>query len=428
MKKCFLNNENLTEDYINKLLNRNTDENIQIEDTVKKIIDNVKKMGDKALKNYTEKFDNILLENIKVTKKEILDAYKEVDDNFIEILKTAKKNIQSFHEHQVQNTWMKEFSPGVTLGQQITPIDRVGLYVPGGKGGYPSTVLMDAIPAIVAGVKSIALITPPNIYGKINPYILVAADLVGIDEIYKVGGAQGIAALAYGTESILPVNKIVGPGNIYVATAKKQVYGKVAIDMIAGPSEICILANKESNPSYIAADMLSQAEHDEMATSILISTDDIAEKVLEQLHIQMNELPRKDIIKKSIDSNAKIFIVDSIITAIKLCNIIAPEHLEIMLDKPFDVLKEIKNAGAIFLGSYSPEPIGDYFAGPNHTLPTSGTAKFSSPLGVYDFVKKSSIIYYEKESLQKVQNQVVKFAEAEGFKAHADAVRRRFYD
>lgn len=428
MKKCFLNNENLTEDYINKLLNRNTDQNIQIEDTVKTIIDNVKTIGDKALRNYTEKFDNILLEDIKVTKKEFLDAYKEVDDNFIEILKTSKNNIQLFHEHQVQNTWMKEFSPGVTLGQQITPIDRVGLYVPGGKGGYPSTVLMDAIPAIVAGVKSIALITPPNIYGKINPYILVAADLVGIDEIYKVGGAQGIAALAYGTESILPVNKIVGPGNIYVATAKKQVYGKVAIDMIAGPSEICILADKGSNPSYIAADMLSQAEHDEMATSILISTDDISEKVLEQLHIQMNELPRKDIINKAIDNNAKIFIVDSIKTAIKLCNIIAPEHLEIMLDNPFDILKEIKNAGAIFLGSYSPEPVGDYFAGPNHTLPTSGTAKFSSPLGVYDFVKKSSIIYYEKESLQKIQNQVVKFAEAEGFKAHADAIRRRFYD
>ena len=433
MKKYFLNSNNIGSLNINSLdinllLNRTDDSNEKIETTVKNIIAKVKSKGDIAVKELTRDFDKVSIDVLRVSNQEIKNAYTLIDNDLISIFKEAAKNIKSFHEEQVQKTWIKEFSPGVSLGQKITPIDRVGLYVPGGKGGYPSTVLMDAIPALVAGVESIALITPPTKDGSVNPYILVAADLIGIDEIYKVGGAQGIAALAYGTESICPVNKIVGPGNIYVATAKKLVFGKVDIDMIAGPSEICIIADKDSNPAFIAADMLSQAEHDEMATSILITTYDNYDEVNLEIEKQMNELSRKDIMKKSINNNGKVFIVDSLETAVALSNMIAPEHLEIMVNDPESLLDDITNAGAIFIGAYSPEPVGDYFAGPNHTLPTSGTAKFSSPLGVYDFVKRSSIIHYQKDSLKKIYKKVIDFAQVEGFSSHANAIRRRFDD
>ncbi|MPW25358.1 histidinol dehydrogenase [Alkalibaculum sp. M08DMB] len=427
MRKYYLRDSDITESSVAILLNRIDDNNQDVVSTVKQIIEDVKVRGDYALRDYTEKFDNVSLSDFKVTESEIKSAYNQMDSDFIDVLLEAKKNITEFHKHQIQNTWTKEFSPGVVLGQKVTPIPRVGLYVPGGKGGYPSTVLMDAIPALVAGVNSIALITPPAADGSINPYILAAAYIAGISEIYKVGGAQGIAALAYGTDSIKAVNKIVGPGNVYVATAKKLVFGKVDIDMIAGPSEICIIADKSSNASFIASDMLSQAEHDEMATSILISTDEsLVERVTKQLQSQMQSLSRKDLISKSLESNALLCIVDTLENAIDLSNLIAPEHLEIMVEKPFDQLDKIINAGAIFLGNYSPEPVGDYFAGPNHTLPTSGTAKFSSPLGVYDFVKKSSIISYQKESLEIIKDKVMHFAEIEGFDAHANAIRRRF--
>lgn len=428
MKKYFLNSNDISQLNIDELLNRNGDSNEFIEKSVKDIISKVRTGGDKALIDYTRIFDGVELENIRVTQEEIQDAYKYVDDETTEILKEAADNIRLFHEAQIQETWMKDFSEGITLGQLVNPIERVGLYVPGGKGGYPSTVLMDSIPALVAGVKSIALITPPDKEGNVNPYILVAADMVGIREIYKVGGAHGIAALAYGTETIKPVYKIVGPGNIYVATAKKQVFGKVAIDMIAGPSEICIIADDGANISFIAADMLSQAEHDEMATSILITTKDIYDDLNKELSLQMNSLSRKSIMEQSIKNNSRVFIVETLDCAIQLSNLIAPEHLELLVENSEELLSKVINAGAVFLGCYSPEPVGDYFAGPNHTLPTSGTARFSSPLGVYDFVKKSSIIRYDKIRLKNAGKKIIHFAEREGFTAHANAVGRRLDD
>ncbi|MFZ7134651.1 MAG: histidinol dehydrogenase [Eubacteriales bacterium] len=428
MKKYFLNACDIKTMDIDAIMHRKDDARDHVEEVVKSIIDEVKSQGDAALKKFTIKYDNVTLDHITVPQAEIQEAYRMVESDIVELLKEAAENIKTFHQEQIQATWVKEFSPGISLGQLVTPLQRVGLYVPGGKGGYPSTVLMDAIPALVAGVPSIALITPPNKNGKVNPYLLVAADLVGIKEIYKVGGAQGIAALAYGTKTISPVNKIVGPGNIYVAIAKKLVFGKVDIDMIAGPSEICIIADETSKPAFIAADMLSQAEHDEMATSILITTKDIYNEVLKEIQKQMNNLSRKDIMEKSIHNNSKVFIVDSLDTAAALSNLIAPEHLEIMVEDPQVLLKKIIHAGAVFLGSYSPEPVGDYFAGPNHTLPTSGTAKFSSPLGVYDFVKRTSLIHYQKESLMNIGSKVIKFAEIEGFTAHANAIRRRLDD
>lgn len=427
MNKYFLKKQDLIQSNIDKILNRIEDENNKVEIAVKDIIERVKKDGDAALIFYTKEYDKVELSQLKVSEEEIEEAFKQTEPDFIKVLEEAKENITQFHKCQVQETWKKEFSSGIILGQKITPIPRVGLYVPGGKAGYPSTVLMDAIPAMVAGVNSIALITPPNAEGKVSPDILTAARVAGITEIYKVGGAQGIAALAYGTETISPVNKIVGPGNIFVATAKKQVFGKVDIDMIAGPSEICIIADSSNHPSFIAADMLSQAEHDEMASSLLITTDEsLGDKVSLEVERQLESLPRKEIIKQSIENNGKIFVVETLEDAIELSNIIAPEHLEIMVDEPFNYLESIKNAGAIFLGEYTPEPVGDYFAGPNHTLPTSGTAKFSSPLGVYDFVKKSSIISYEKKSLENIKNQVIQFAQREGFDAHANTVKIRF--
>ena len=427
MNKYVLKKSEFPISNIHTLLGKTEEDNDHIEIMVKDIIKNIKNKGDQALIHYTKKFDKVELSRLRVTDEEIQNAFKQIEPSFISILEEAKENIWAFHSYQKQETWTKEFSDGVILGQKITPIERVGLYVPGGKGGYPSTVLMDAIPAKIAGVESIALITPPNSHGEVNPLILVAAQIVGIDEIYKVGGAQGIAALAYGTESIPAVKKIVGPGNIFVATAKKLVFGKVAIDMIAGPSEICIIADSSGNPAFIAADMLSQAEHDEMASSFLITTDEaLADSVILEVNRQLEKLPRKEIISQSISNKAKIFIVEDLVSASELSNEIAPEHLEIMVENPLKLLDSIKNAGAIFLGQYTPEPIGDYFAGPNHTLPTSGTAKFSSPLGVYDFVKKSSIISYKKESLEKVKDKVAQFALKEGFDAHANTIKIRF--
>ena len=415
------------EKIINKLLQRGEEVFSNIDEAVEEIINSVRKKGDKALIEYTAKFDGVKLDKIKVTKNEIEEALKIVGDDFIAILQEAKSNIEDYHRKQLQNSWITETREGVILGQLIRPLERVGIYVPGGTAAYPSTVLMNSIPAKIAGVDSIVMVTPPNNKGKVNAYILAAAYVAGIDEIYKVGGAQAVAALAYGTDEIKAVNKIVGPGNIYVARAKRAVYGLVDIDMIAGPSEICIIADEKKNPQYIAADLLSQAEHDEMAAAILITNSkELALKVKKELESQRANLKRQEIIEKSLMNFGYIFITKDIYESISLTNEIAPEHLELMVDNPLDYLSYIKNAGAIFLGQYTPEPVGDYFAGPNHTLPTSGTAKFSSPLGVYDFVKKSSLLYYNKQSLSKIKDKVAIFARAEGLDAHANSIEVRF--
>jgi histidinol dehydrogenase len=419
--------KNNYKDIIKDNLKRDEESYVDIDEIVEKIVNDVRKNGDKALIDYTEEFDGILIDSIKVTSQEIDEALNEVGEEFINILKEAKENIWNYHSKQLQNSWMWNKSEGIILGQLINPIDRVGVYVPGGKAAYPSTVLMDVLPAKVAGVNSIAMVTPPAKDGRVNPYILAAASICEIDEIYKVGGAQAIAALAFGTESIEKVSKIVGPGNIFVARAKRRVFGTVAIDMIAGPSEICIIAEEGANPKFIAADLLSQAEHDELAASMLITTSkNLAESVGREVGLQMDMLSRNEIIEKSIENQGTIFVVKDIDTAFALSNEIAPEHLELMLDNPFEYISRVKNAGAVFLGSYSPEPLGDYFAGPNHTLPTSGTAKFSSPLGVEDFVKKSSLIYYSKDELLKVKNKVETFANKEGLTAHANSIKVRF--
>ncbi|QSX07608.1 histidinol dehydrogenase [Alkalibacter rhizosphaerae] len=429
MKTYILKESQINKKTVDDLLSRSDEQNRNVEEAVSRILDRVRQEGDAALFSYTEAFDKVRLETLKVTPEEIQAGYDAVDPDFIETMVQARENITTYHEEQRADSWLKHFGPGIRLGQQITPIQRVGLYVPGGKAGYPSTVLMDAIPAKVAGVTSIAMITPPRKDGSLDPNILAAAKIAGIDEIYKVGGAQGIAALAYGTETIDPVYKIVGPGNIYVATAKKQVFGRVDIDMIAGPSEICIIADVKARPDFIAADLLSQAEHDEMASSMLITwSPSLAEAVKTSLYQQMDRLPRREIMKRSIEDNGKVFLVDSPAEATALSNLIAPEHLELMVEEPMEMLPSITNAGAIFLGAYTPEPIGDYFAGPNHTLPTSGTARFSSPLGVYDFVKRSSVLYYDRESLADVSRRVADFATREGFYSHANAIVIRFKD
>lgn len=412
---------------IDSLLDRGEDDFTEVDGIVYKILKDVKTKGDRALIEYTSQFDKVDLDSIKVTVEEIEEALQIVGDEFIDILKSAKENIALYHQKQLQNSWMTNDEEGIILGQITRPLGRVGIYVPGGKAAYPSTVLMNAIPAKTAGVPSIAMVTPPNRDGKVNPYILAGARIAGIDEIYKIGGAQSIGALAYGTETIDSVDKIVGPGNIYVARAKRAVFGLVDIDMIAGPSEICILADGSKNPKFIAADLLSQAEHDEMASSIFITTSkDLAIKVKEEVKKQTESSDRKEIIKKSLKGYGYIFIVKDVEEAIQISNEIAPEHLEVMFDNPFELLPKIENAGAIFLGEYTPEPIGDYFAGPNHTLPTSGTAKFSSPLGTYDFMKKSSLIYYNKEALRKVKDKVISFTEAEGLTAHGNSIKVRF--
>lgn len=415
------------QDYIERIMSRNNIASKEINKKVEEILVNVKLRKDKALVEYTERFDGVLLEEFLVSKKEIEKALNNIDQDLKEDLIRAKENIQRYHEEQLRSSYFIEEDEDILLGQLIRPIEKVGVYVPGGKAAYPSTVLMNALPAKIAGVKEIIMITPPNKEGKIKDSLIVAASIAGVDKIYKIGGAQGIAALAFGTETIPKVDKITGPGNIFVATAKKQLAGYVGIDMIAGPSEIMIIADKKANPRYIAADLISQAEHDEMAASILVTDwEPMAEQVLVELRSQVELLERKDIIKKSLKDYGAIIITSSLKESIEIANEIAPEHLEILTEDPFKIYKDIKNAGAIFLGEYSPEPIGDYFAGPNHTLPTSSTSRFSSPLSVDDFIKKTSLIYYSREALMKSKESIIRIAEEEGLTGHANSVKIRF--
>ncbi len=409
------------------LLRRGKDDFRDIDQKVGQIIGRVRRKGDSALYSYTEIFDKVKLAGLKVEKKEIEQAVNGTDPEFLEILKEAAQNIRNYHENQKEETWMFENGDKTVLGQIIMPLSRVGIYIPGGKAAYPSTVLMNAIPAKVAGVPSIAMVTPPDRQGGVNPDILAAAHVAGIEEIYKVGGAQAIAALAYGTETINPVDKITGPGNIYVARAKQAVFGTVAIDMMAGPSEIFIIADEKQNAEFIAADLLSQAEHDELAGVILATpSGKLAEKVAEAVARQAGLLQKRQIAETSVRDNGFIFVTENIGQAFEIANEVAPEHLEIMLENPDAYVALVRNAGAIFLGSYSPEPVGDYFAGPNHTLPTSGTARFSSALGVYDFMKRTSYIKYSKESLEKNKSKIMKFAQREGLTAHANSIKVRF--
>lgn len=415
------------QDYIERIMSRNNIASKEINKKVEEILVNVKIRKDKALVEYTERFDGVLLEEFLVSEKEIEKALNNIDQDLKEDLIRAKENIQRYHEEQLRSSYFIEEDEDILLGQLIRPIEKVGVYVPGGKAAYPSTVLMNALPAKIAGVKEIIMITPPNKEGKIKDSLIVAASIAGVDKIYRIGGAQGIAALAFGTETIPKVDKITGPGNIFVATAKKQLAGYVGIDMIAGPSEIMIIADKKANPRYIAADLISQAEHDEMAASILVTDwEPMADQVLVELRSQVELLERKDIIKKSLKDYGAIIITSSLKESIEIANEIAPEHLEILTEDPFKIYKDIKNAGAIFLGEYSPEPIGDYFAGPNHTLPTSSTSRFSSPLSVDDFIKKTSLIYYSREALMKSKESIIRIAEEEGLTGHANSIKIRF--
>lgn len=398
-----------------------------VEDIVSDIIKNVRANGDKALFEYCEKFDKAKLTSLEVTEEEIEEAFKLVEPRFIEIIKTAAENIKDFHKKQVRNSFIINDKRGIVTGQKVTPIEKVGVYVPGGTAAYPSTVLMDTIPAKIAGCKEIIMVTPPSPDGKVNPVILAAAKIAGVDRIFKLGGAQAVAALAYGTESVPNVYKIVGPGNAFVAEAKKQVYGMVSIDMIAGPSEILVIADGTCEAKNVAADLLSQAEHDKMASAVLVTdSEKLADAVIEELERQIPLLGRAEIARASIDNNGKIIVSSSIEEAVKIANEIAPEHLEICVDNPFDYLDLIDNAGSIFMGKNCPEALGDYYAGPNHTLPTSGTAKFSSPLSVDDFVKKTQYTYYTSEALEKVKDDVAYFAQSEGLGAHAKSTTIRF--
>lgn len=398
----------------------------KIDQIVLDVIQKVRQKGNQALIALTERFDKVSLNQIEVTDEEIEFAYQAVEDAFIIALKKAKDNITEFHHAQKEKSWFYRRDDGTILGQQVTAMARVGVYVPGGKAAYPSTVLMDILPAKIAGVEEIAMTTPPQADGKINPHVLVAAHMAGVNHIYKVGGAQAIAALAYGTESIPRVDKIVGPGNIFVARAKKWVYGDVGIDMIAGPSEICVMADESANVSYIAADLLSQAEHDENARAIaIVFSQAMAEKVKDEVNKQLKNMTRKEIASASIQNNGKIILVDTMAEAIEMANQIAPEHLELMVENATEIAPQIKHAGAIFIGSYSPEPLGDYMAGPNHTLPTSGTARFASPLGVYDFMKKSSLIHYSKKAFLQEAEAIEILAAKEGLHGHATAIRLR---
>ena len=391
-----------------------------VEEIVADIIYNVRKNGDKALFEYCEKFDKAKLDTLLVSEEEIAEAVASVEPRFLEILKNAAANIRKFHERQVRNSFIINDENGIVTGQKIIPVDRAGLYVPGGTAAYPSTVLMDSIPAKIAGCREVVMVTPPSADGKVNPVILAAASIAGIDKIFKIGGAQAVAALAYGTESVPKVDKIVGPGNAFVAEAKKQVFGTVSIDMIAGPSEILIVADGKTNPRHAAADLLSQAEHDRLASAVLVTDSmDLALKVQAELEKQIPELLRAEIARASIDNNGKIIVADDLYRAIDIANEIAPEHLELLVDNPFDYLDAIRHAGSIFMGRNCPEALGDYYAGPNHTLPTSGTAKFSSPLSVDDFIKKTQYTYYTREALSKVAQDVAFFAEKEGLTAHA---------
>lgn len=408
------------------ILTRDINTKSGVEDIVSDIIDNVRNNGDKALREYSLKFDRAVVENLEVTKEEIEEAYASEDKDFISTLEKARDNIHHFHSHQVRNNFIINDKDGVILGQKITPIEKVGLYVPGGTARYPSSVLMNAVPAKIAGVKEIVMVTPPDETGKIPAPILAAAKVAGVDRIFKTGGAQAVAALAYGTETVTKVDKVVGPGNVFVATAKRMLYGIVDIDMIAGPSEILVLADGTCNPEFVAADLLSQAEHDKLASAVLITdSEELAYKVSEELEKQIPELPRCEIARTSIDTNGKIIIADNMKQAVEISNEIAPEHLEVCVENPFELLNLITNAGSIFLGKNVPESLGDYFAGPNHTLPTSGTARFSSPLSVDDFIKKSSFIYFSEDALNEVGEDVVRFAEKEGLQAHGRAVSKR---
>ena len=416
-------------DILNDLLKRSPNNYSQYENTVNEIIDSVRKNGDRAIFDYTLKFDKYALseDNIKVTREEIEEAYTILDAGLVEVIRKSAENIRAFHTKQLRNSWFDAKEDGTILGMKITPIARAGVYVPGGKAAYPSSVLMNVIPAKVAGVSEIIMTTPPGADGKVNPGTLVAADIAGVDTIYKVGGAQAIAAMAFGTASIPKVDKITGPGNIFVALAKKAVYGYVSIDSIAGPSEILVLADETANPRYVAADLLSQAEHDELASAILITTSkELAEAVSEQVDLFTAELSRKEIITKSLENYGYILLAENMSDAIEAVNEIASEHLEILTSNPFEVMTRIKNAGAIFMGQYASEPLGDYFAGPNHILPTNGTAKFFSPVNVDDFIKKTSIISYSREALEKVHKDIETFAESEGLTAHANSVKVRF--
>ena len=411
------------------LLKRSPNQYPQYESRVSEIIANIREKGDEALFSYTKAFDkaDIGPENVRVTEEEIQEAYTKVDPGLVDVIRKALVNIRSYHEKQKRYSWFDSTPKGTLLGQKVTPLRAVGVYVPGGKAAYPSSVLMNIVPAKVAGVEKIVMTTPCNAAGEVNPATLVAAKEAGADEIYKAGGAQAIASLAFGTKSIPKVDKIVGPGNIYVALAKKAVYGHVSIDSIAGPSEILVLADETANPRYVAADLLSQAEHDELASAILVTTsEELAKKVSSEIDEFLKTLSRKEIIQKSLDNYGHILIAENLEEAIEAANEIASEHLEIVTRDPFQVMTKIRNAGAIFIGEYSSEPLGDYFAGPNHILPTNGTAKFFSPLSVDDFVKKSSIIYYSREALEEVHEDIIRFAKAEQLTAHANSIQVRF--
>ncbi len=422
-------NEESRQDILANLLKRDPNNYIGYEDKVREIVENVKNRRDEALLEYTKKFDGVDLAaaQLRVTEEEIAEALSLVEPSLLSVMEKSMKNIREYHEKQKQYSWFDSQPNGTILGQKVTPLASVGVYVPGGKAAYPSSVLMNIIPAKVAGVERIVMVTPPGKDGKVNPVTLAAAHLAGVTDAYRIGGAQAIAALAFGTESIPRVDKIAGPGNIFVALAKKAVYGHVSIDSIAGPSEILVLADESANPRYIAADLLSQAEHDELASSILVTTSmELAEQVSAEVERFVKELSRKEILEKSLENYGYILVADSMEDVIETANQIASEHLEIVTKNPFEVMTKIRNAGAIFMGEYSSEPLGDYFAGPNHVLPTNGTAKFFSPLGVDDYVKKSSIIYYSKEALQMVHKNIETFAQAEGLTAHANSIRVRF--
>lgn len=399
---------------------------LNIRKSVEEIIENVKSSGDKALKAYTLDFDKVYLESFKIEKDEIEKAYNESDIEFIEILKESIKNIKAYHEKQKKTSYIYQKELGIFMGQRLIPMDSVAIYVPGGKAVYPSSVLMNAIPAKVAGVNEIVIVTPPDKNGNVNKQILVAAKLCGINKVYKLGGAQAIAALAYGTKSVDNVSMIVGPGNAFVAEAKRQVYGDVGIDMVAGPSEILIVADEKANPKYIAADLMSQAEHDELSSSILVTTSqELAENVNKEIESQIKNLSRRDIIESSLINFGKIVICKSIEECIELSNLIAPEHLELLIYRPMEYLEQVKNAGSVFLGEYTPEPIGDYFGGTNHVLPTGGTARFSSPLSVDTFIKKSSFLYYSQKAIVKDGKKIIRFANEEGLTAHANSIKVR---
>lgn len=428
MRKVTLTKET-TKDILDSLLKRSPNNYGKFEAAVAEILANIKEKGDEALFAYTKEFDKtqINAETIRVTEEEIKEAYEKVDPALIAVIRKALVNIRRYHEKQLQNSWFTSGENGTMLGQKVTPLSRVGVYVPGGKAVYPSSVLMNIVPAKVAGVSRIIMTTPPGKDGKVNPSTLVAAREAGADEIYKAGGAQAIGALAYGTKSIPKVDKIVGPGNIFVALAKKAVYGYVSIDSVAGPSEILVLADETANPRFVAADLLSQAEHDELASAILITTSrELADRVDEEVKGFVEVLSRKEIIAKSLENFGYILIAENMEEAIEAANAIASEHVEIVTANPFEVMMKVRNAGAIFIGEYSSEPLGDYFAGPNHVLPTNGTAKFFSPLSVDDFVKKSSIVYYSKEALREIHKDIIQFAESEQLTAHANSIAVRF--